>query len=171
MRRCIFVIGTRAQLVKISPVLRLATESKLQHTVWFTGQHHESIDDLIADFDLTSSIVQPPNAKERSSIGKLLLWMPSTFYRCYSYLSGVRKWTKRRPLVIVHGDTLSTWLGAVAGRWAGGSSGKWPELRYMVGSVPRGAAAQTDFQESRLRFMSQSGGERAHVGVSGLRCR
>ena len=50
MRQCIFVLGTRAQLVKIAPVLKLAKEQGLRHTVWFTGQHHESIDDLIADY-------------------------------------------------------------------------------------------------------------------------
>ena len=68
MRRCIFVLGTRAQLVKIAPVLRLAAASGLRHTVWFTGQHHESVDDLIEDFSLTSEFVLPNNRKERSSI-------------------------------------------------------------------------------------------------------
>ena len=78
MRQCIFVLGTRAQLVKIAPVLQKAQESGLRHTVWFTGQHHESIDDLIADFGLTSEFILPANPKERSSIGKLLVWIPKT---------------------------------------------------------------------------------------------
>ena len=46
----------------------------------------------------------------------------------------MKLWTGKRPLVVVHGDTLSTWLGAVAGSMGGGdivhlesglSSGKW----------------------------------------------
>ncbi len=134
MRQCIFVLGTRAQLVKIAPVLKLAKEQGLRHTVWFTGQHHESIDDLIADFGLGSKFVLPKNPKERSSIGKLLVWIPKTVYDCYHYVHGVKTWTGKSPLVVVHGDTLSTWLGAVAGHWGGGaivhlesglSSGKW----------------------------------------------
>jgi UDP-N-acetylglucosamine 2-epimerase (non-hydrolysing) len=134
MRQCIFVLGTRAQLVKIAPVLKLAQESGLKHTVWCTGQHDESIDDLIADFGLTSQFVLPADRKERSSILKLLVWIPRTVYDCYHYVRGVKLWTGKRPLVVVHGDTLSTWLGAVAGRWGGGdivhlesglSSGKW----------------------------------------------
>ncbi len=136
MRHCIFVLGTRAQLVKVSPVLRIAAEAGLDHAVWFTGQHHESIDDLIDDFDLTSSIIQPDDAKERSSIGKLLLWIPATVYRCIRYIRTTGADTLGRPLVIVHGDTLSTWLGAIAGRFAGAdivhmesglSSGKWSD--------------------------------------------
>lgn len=136
MRQCIFVVGTRAQLVKIAPVLRLADKSQLRHTVWFTGQHHESIDDLIADFGLSSIFVLPEDRQERSSIGRLLVWLPATLHRCYRYVHGVRAWTTKRPLVVVHGDTLSTWLGAVAAGWGGGdvvhlesglSSGKWSD--------------------------------------------
>jgi len=134
MRQCIFVFGTRAQLVKIAPVLQLAVEKGVKHTVWFTGQHEESIDDLIDDFGLRSTFVLPLNRKERSSIGRLLVWIPSTAYACYRYIKGVQIWTGKRPLVIVHGDTLSAWIGAMAGNWGGGdivhlesglSSGKW----------------------------------------------
>lgn len=136
MRTCIFVLGTRAQLVKISPVLRLAEEMNLEHVVWFTGQHQESIDDLIADFQVTSNIVEPDDAKERSSIGRLLIWIPATVSRCFRYVRDVKKQSESGPLVIVHGDTLSTWLGALAGFWGGGqivhlesglSSGKWSD--------------------------------------------
>ena len=165
MRQCIFVLGTRAQLVKIAPVLRLAQESGLRHTVWFTGQHDESIDDLIADFGLTSQFVLPGSRKERSSIFRLLVWMPSTVYRCYEYVKSVKLWTGKRPLVVVHGDTLSTWLGAVAGRWGGGdivhlesglSSGKWndpfPEelLRRLTFRKARYAICPNDEAAERM---------------------
>lgn len=169
MRQCIFVIGTRAQLVKIAPVLAVAHARGLKHTVWFTGQHDESVDDLIADFGLKSSFELPANRKERSSIGRLLLWMPATLYRCFRYVHSVRTWTGRRPLVIVHGDTLSTWLGALAGRWGRGdvvhlesglSSGKWsdpfPEelLRRMTFGKARYALCPNAEAAERMRRYS-----------------
>lgn len=120
MRRSIFVIGTRAQLVKVAPVLQRAHQSGLQHTVWFTGQHHESIEDLIADFHLSSEFEFPNERRERSSIGGLAVWAPRTFFACKDYVKAISVWTKRRPMVIVHGDTLSTLIGAVAGKWGGG---------------------------------------------------
>jgi UDP-N-acetylglucosamine 2-epimerase (non-hydrolysing) len=120
MRQCVFVIGTRAQLVKVAPVLRLACELGLEHDVWFTGQHNESIDDLIGDFDIKSKFVRPSAQKERSSILRLLAWLPGTLLGCYRYVKAVRTSTQTQPLVIVHGDTLSTFLGALAGRIAGG---------------------------------------------------
>lgn len=169
MRQCIFVLGTRAQLVKIAPVLQLAEESGLRHTVWFTGQHHESIDDLIADFNLTSKFILPENPRERSSIGQLMVWLPKTVYDCFRYVNSVKIWAGKRPLVVVHGDTLSTWLGAVAGRWGGGdivhlesglSSGKWsdpfPEelLRRLTFRKARYAICPNDEAAQRMEKYS-----------------
>ena len=165
MRRCIFVLGTRAQLVKIAPVLRLAAESGLRHVVWFTGQHHESVDDLIEDFSLTSEFVLPAKRKERSSIFRLLVWIPKTLHDCWRYVGSVKLWTGKRPLVVVHGDTLSTWLGALAGKWGGGdvvhlesglSSGKWndpfPEemLRRLTFRKARYAICPNDEAAARM---------------------
>ncbi len=118
MRQCIFVIGTRAQLVKVAPVLSLASQSGLQHVVWFTGQHDESIDDLIDDFDIQSDFIRPQQRTERSSVFRLVTWLPGTLLRCFRFVRSVRDRTQSAPLVVVHGDTLSTWLGAVAGRLA-----------------------------------------------------
>ncbi len=120
MRPCIFVLGTRAQLVKVAPVLREAVDAGLEHVVWFTGQHNESIDDLIADFDISSRFVLPGTRKERSSILRLLAWLPGTFFRCRRYIRNATMYTDDAPLVVVHGDTLSTWIGALAARFAGG---------------------------------------------------
>jgi len=169
MRHCIFVLGTRAQLVKVAPVLRLAKERGLRHTVWFTGQHHESIDDLIDNFGLGSEFVLPEDRKERSSIGKLLGWMPRTLYDCRRYVHDVKTHWGQSPLVIVHGDTLSTWLAAVAGHWGGGaivhlesglSSGKWndpfPEemLRRLTFRKARYALCPNDDAAHRMEKYS-----------------
>lgn len=118
MRECIFVIGTRAQLVKLAPVLGLASQSGLQHVVWFTGQHDESIDDLIRDFDIPSEFIRLRQRSERSSVLRLITWLPGTLLACFRFIRSIRDRTQHAPLVVVHGDTLSTYLGAVAGRLA-----------------------------------------------------
>ncbi len=168
MRQNVFVVGTRAQLVKLAPVLRIAVESGLRHNVWFTGQHKESIDDLIEDFGLASEFILPEQRKERSSILRLLTWLPGTFLRCRSYIAGVKVWTGHAPLVIVHGDTLSTWLGALAARLGGGhvvhlesglSSGKlsdpFPEeiLRRLTFRLTRFALCPNDEAYERMRAL------------------
>ncbi|MBU2677918.1 MAG: UDP-N-acetylglucosamine 2-epimerase [Gammaproteobacteria bacterium] len=167
MRQCIFVVGTRPELVSIAPVLQAAAQSGLRHTVWFTGENRDPIDDVVRDFALKSIFVLPKDPVERSGIGKRLrwlpstlwfsstLWFPSTIYRCFHYINGVKLWTSKRPLVIVHGDTLSTLLGAVAGHWAGGdivnlesgsSSGK------RVGPFPQSVWRRMIHKRTRYAF-------------------
>ncbi len=119
MRQCIFIIGTRAQLVKVAPVLQVASQAGLDHVLWFTGQHSESIGDLIEDFGIDSEMISARQWRERSSILRLVMWVPGTFLGCYRYVRGVRKSGNVAPLVIVHGDTLSTFIGALAGKLAG----------------------------------------------------
>jgi len=119
MRPCVFVLGTRAQLVKVAPVLRYACAEALSHVVWFTGQHRESVADLISDFGLDSKFVMPSVHRERASVRRLLGWAPMTLLACRRFIAMQRRDSGARPLVVVHGDTLSTFLGALAGRLAG----------------------------------------------------
>jgi len=90
LKTCVFVLGTRAQLVKVAPVLRAAAEQDLPHIVWFTGQHQESIADLIDDFDLTSRFVMPAGHRERSSVRMLLGWAPMMLIACRRFIASQR---------------------------------------------------------------------------------
>jgi UDP-N-acetylglucosamine 2-epimerase (non-hydrolysing) len=118
-RPCVFVLGTRAQLVKVAPVLRCAFDQKLPHVVWFTGQHRESVSDLISDFQLESVFVMPSVHRERASVRRLLGWAPATLLACRRFIAAQGREMGKRPLVVVHGDTLSTFVGALAARLAG----------------------------------------------------
>ncbi len=181
MRECIFIIGTRAQLVKLAPVLSLASQSGLQHVVWFTGQHDESIDDLIDDFDIQSDFIRPQQRTERSSVFRLVTWLPGTLLRCFRFVRSVRNRTQSAPLVVVHGDTLSTYLGAVAGRLAcsrivhlesGLSSGRitdpFPEelLRRLTFRLTNFALCPNDDACNRMRTFDDC--EVVHTGENTL---
>ena len=147
MRQCIFVVGTRPELISIAPMLQAAAKSGLRHTVWLTGQDHESIDNVISDFSLNSIFVFPKNPVWRSRIGKFLFWFPSTLYRCFHYINGVKMWAGKRPLVVVHGDTHSALLGAIAGHWGGG------DLINLHSGLGAGNLFSTFRQESRRRMI------------------
>lgn len=147
MRQCVFVIGTRAQLVKVAPVLNEAHQSGLAHSVWMTGQHDESIDDLVDDFGIQSEFVRPAQRKERSSILRLLGWLPGALIACRRHLIDVANSTGARPVTIVHGDTLSTFMGALAA-WLAGS-----ELVHLESGLSSGSIGDP-FPEELLRRLT-----------------
>lgn len=166
MRHCLFVVGTRAQLIKLAPVLQQAATKGLPHSAWLAGQHAESISDLIDDFELATEIVQAEDVRERSSIGKLVTWVPKAASQCYRRIKQIGLNTASTPLVIVHGDTLSALIGAYAGRWAGAeivhiesglSSNRlfdpFPEevTRRLVFHVARYALCPNDDATARMR--------------------
>ena len=147
LKPCVFVLGTRAQLVKVAPVLRAAVEQGLPHTVWFTGQHRESIVDLIDDFDLTSRFVMPSVHQERSSVRRLLGWAPAMLLACRRFIASQRIESGAHPLVVVHGDTLSTFLGALAARLAGA------EIVHLESGLSSGSL-RDPFPEELLRQLT-----------------
>lgn len=110
-----FIIGTRAQLVKMAPVIRQADSAALRYCVWFTGQHSESMDELVRDFELKVDQRFFGRVGERATITSLVRWIPSALWECWKFLRRVRR-ENRKALVVVHGDTLSTLLGALAAK-------------------------------------------------------
>jgi UDP-N-acetylglucosamine 2-epimerase (non-hydrolysing) len=114
----VFVVGTRAQLIKMAPVMVACERAGLPVVLLMTGQHRETMDDLLVEFGVTAprSNVLPPS--ENASVAALVGWAPQALWGLTRHL---RTWRRqsREVEVLVHGDTLSTLLGAVAARMAG----------------------------------------------------
>lgn len=117
-RHLVFVVGTRAQLIKIAPVVVACERMRLPTTLLMTGQHQETMQDLIEEFGIRSPQMRALPAVEHATVRSLMRWLPAAY-------TGVRR--RLRELgesatglyVLVHGDTLSTVVGAVAGRRSG----------------------------------------------------
>lgn len=105
-------IGTKAQLIKMAPLIRELRHQSLPYRFILTGQHQETMTELYEAFELN-----PPDdffikPKEANSYSKLLYWLVK------SSLSGFNKLSKSTPhdMVLVHGDTLSTLQCALIGK-------------------------------------------------------
>lgn len=116
-RHLVFVIGTRAQLIKVAPVVVACEQAGLPTTLLMTGQHRETMQDLIDEFALSSPQVSATPAKEHATIFSLLRWLPSAYRGIHQRLSKLVA-TSGSVSVLVHGDTLSTFIGALAARRA-----------------------------------------------------
>jgi UDP-N-acetylglucosamine 2-epimerase (non-hydrolysing) len=112
-----FFVGTRAQLFKLAPVM---LECRRRGFAWrwvYTAQHETTMQETVEMFGLP-----PPEAvvvrwrTEAKSTGRMAVWllrMLSSLPRSGSILDGR---TGKHHVVVTHGDTFTTWLGALMGR-------------------------------------------------------
>lgn len=121
------VIGTKAQLVKMAPVMVELRRRNIDYNFIFTGQHHETMGSLRENFSLPDPDITLHNGKDITSIPKMFFWLIKILWRTFfdrkSIFLGDRK-----GIVLVHGDTFSTLLGALMGKMA----------RLKVGHVESG---------------------------------
>lgn len=118
----VFSCGTAAELIKLYPVLTRAEKSGKPWAMLFTGQSPESCVNQWDDFGL------PPNRLARLHVQDHDLARPRDAARWFA-VSMARRASTLRALLgrsgiapgvwVVHGDTLSTFLGAVYGRRLG----------------------------------------------------
>ncbi|GAB1259445.1 UDP-N-acetyl glucosamine 2-epimerase [Aurantivibrio plasticivorans] len=94
----------------MAPVMLEFDRHSVDYDFCWSGQHQETIDDLITDFGIRWPDVRLINEGEKNSKRKLLFWLFKTAYRLFCLI-------KRNSYssMIVHGDTLSALVGACVG--------------------------------------------------------
>jgi UDP-N-acetylglucosamine 2-epimerase (non-hydrolysing) len=117
-RLSVFVVGTRAQLIKVAPAVACCEAAGQRVLLLRTGQHQETMQDLVVEFGLGAPQESVSREGERATVGSLLRWLPAATAGLVRRLRQLRR-EQGAINVVVHGDTLSTLLGAFAGRCAG----------------------------------------------------
>lgn len=110
------VIGTRAQLIKMAPLILELEKRKLPLQLLMTGQHKQTMDLLLAEFSICTSPQYLYSGPEISGLGQVAGW----FIRCLWQAARPRSHLfshKNHGIVLVHGDTFSTLLGALIGKF------------------------------------------------------
>ena len=110
-------VGTKAQFIKTAPVLVEMDRRAIPYRLVYTGQHSETFDALEAAFGTRGADDNLVPGTEADSAGGLLTW---SWRFARAAASRVRRgeWRGAR-WGLVHGDTASTLLSAIALRLAG----------------------------------------------------
>ncbi|MEX2480790.1 MAG: UDP-N-acetylglucosamine 2-epimerase [Gammaproteobacteria bacterium] len=112
------VIGTRAQLIKMAPVLVALERAGLGYTLILTGQHRATMFELLAEFGIATVPITLHEGAEITGITQMGLWSLKVLWRALVSRRAIFPAARRgeRAAMLVHGDTLSTLLGALIGK-------------------------------------------------------
>ncbi|MCB1582677.1 MAG: UDP-N-acetylglucosamine 2-epimerase (non-hydrolyzing) [Xanthomonadales bacterium] len=111
------IIGTRAQLIKMAPVIRELEARELKFQILLTGQHKETINTILNDFDIKTEPIELEKPKEVSSVFRMMFWFPRAFVKMIKHRKKLFEDNSESSWILVHGDTLSTLLGALVGKF------------------------------------------------------
>ena len=121
------VLGTKAQLVKMAPVMVRLRERGIAYRFVHTGQHRATMDEMLEEFRLKQPDLVLYSGSDVVSPIQMAAWTARILTKC-ALRRGEIFGDDRAGIVLVHGDTLSTLLGALMGRVA----------RLRVGHVESG---------------------------------
>ena len=112
-----FVVGTKAQLIKTAPVMVELKKRKIPFNFIFTGQHQETISNLRKIFNLKNPDVVLYHGPDITSIPKMITWSIKILAKTILHKKQIFR-NDRSGIVLVHGDTFSTFLGAAMAKIA-----------------------------------------------------
>ncbi len=112
-------IGTRAQLIKMAPVILEIERRKLDLNLVFTGQHKETMEQLVSDFGIRTRAIYLYQGREITGITQMAKWFLACLWKALRHPDAFVPKTAPPNITLVHGDTFSTLLGAVVGRLKG----------------------------------------------------
>jgi len=108
----IVLVGTKAQLIKMAPIIRELAIQQQPYLFVLTGQHTETMDAIIHAFELKAPDDTLVDIGESDSKSKLFTWLRK------AWQAGKRRdYFAASHSILVHGDTMSTLLGALLGRY------------------------------------------------------
>jgi len=116
------VFGTTGELIKLAPVLLRLDERGHRYVLATTGQQVQQIPIFLREFGLRQPDLwlgrgaRGRDLRTNADIPRWLRTVSGTFARRRRWLRDALRSDRGRPLVLVHGDTMTTVLGATMGR-------------------------------------------------------
>ena len=124
-----FVYGTTAELIKIAPVYFRALEHGVKPSLWCTGQQMDELPESSRRLGMPEPDIWLARGVDGRSLkrgGDVPGWLFNTWRgaeRQHHELSRILWSDDLPPLVMVHGDTMTTVIGALLGRRLGATVG------------------------------------------------
>ncbi|MFK5895270.1 MAG: UDP-N-acetylglucosamine 2-epimerase [Pseudomonadota bacterium] len=99
----------------MAPILRALSDQKIEYNYISTGQHKDTMDAILSCFKIKTPDYILYRGKDITSIIKMFIWAISIIFTTIKDRKKIFK-NDRNGIVLVHGDTFSTLLGAIIGK-------------------------------------------------------
>lgn len=110
-------VGTKAQMIKMGPIMRALQNTGTPYRFIHSGQHQETMNDLIDNFGVKKPDVILHEGSDITGILQMFFWSLRIVIKGIikpSWIFGENY--KQKGFVLNHGDTFSTLLGSVLAR-------------------------------------------------------
>lgn len=157
-KKVLFIFGTRPEAIKMCPLFNaMSSDERFEPLLCITGQHREMLDQVLSLFEIKPDF-DLDIMRERQSLHQVSS-------RILSHIAPVIDQVKPY-CILVHGDTTSAMIGAIAGYYSsvpvghieaglrtGNIHSPWPEEgnRKVIGSLAQYHFAPTDTAVQNLR--------------------
>jgi UDP-N-acetylglucosamine 2-epimerase (non-hydrolysing) len=112
----VFVYGTSAEAIKLAPLARRFESRGVEYEQWLTMFHGSSLQQSVRRLGFTENQEVIPNGNGGETIRspwQTLKWISACFGWIFTNRAKLKKHIGKNSVVIVHGDTLTTVLGAI----------------------------------------------------------
>lgn len=113
-------IGTKAQVIKMAPVIQRLQEEKIPFNLIDLGQHSLITKELREEFNIKEPDVYLSKGENIASLPRAAFWLLKIFLKNLSS-AWIRKniFLNKKGACLIHGDTVSTLLGLYLAKRAG----------------------------------------------------
>ncbi|NTU73752.1 UDP-N-acetyl glucosamine 2-epimerase [Candidatus Roizmanbacteria bacterium] len=112
------IIGTKAQLVKMGPLMSLLQIRNIPYNFILTGQHRETMRDLRENFEVKDPDAVLYEGNDIKSVSAMFFWIVRIL--CKVLFGRIEIFQNdQKGIVLVHGDTFSCLVGALLAKVKG----------------------------------------------------
>ncbi len=112
------VLGTKAQLIKMAPIMKRLRDRGIAYNYISTGQHRDTVEEIHQNFGIKGPDMVLYDGKDITKVPQMLVWAARILWQVL-LKRGEIFGHDRQGIVLVHGDTFSTLLGALMGKILG----------------------------------------------------